>query len=236
MVSTDEALSERVTFGPVRRALAFGALLALALAIAPPVATEARRYLTFETLQFALLGLVLPALVVLAAPWRLFGLAGWLEARSARPRRTPWQAGLVLLPAIAVLAAWRTPALVDALARHPYLLALEALTLVPASTLIWLELIASPPSHPRLSPLGRIPGAAVAMWVLWILAYLVGFSASGAYPAYAHLSDRALSRAADEQVAAGLLWAVTAGCFLPMLFSSLMSFLRSEEKKAPTAS
>lgn len=233
MMLRDEAVSEQVTLGPVRRALAFGALLALAVSLAPPLATEARRYLSFETLQFGLLGLVVPVLFVLAAPWRLLGLADRLEAHSTRKRQSAWHAGFVLVPAVGVLVLWRTPALVDALSRHPYLLGLEAVTLLPAGTLVWLELVASPPSYPRLSPLGRIPAAAVTMWALWTLAYIVGFAASGAYPAYAHLTGRALSQGADEQVAAGLLWAVGAGSFVPVLFASLMSFLRSEEKKAP---
>jgi cytochrome c oxidase assembly factor CtaG len=233
MMLRDEAVSEQVTFGPVRRALALGALVALAVAVAPPLATEARRYLSFETLQFGLLGLVIPALLVLAAPWRLFGLGERLESRSTRERPAAWHAAFVLVPAVGVLVLWRTPGLVDALSRHPYLLVLEAVTLLPAGTLVWLELVASPPSYPRLSPLGRIPAAAITMWALWTLAYIVGFDASGAYPAYAHLTGRALSQGADEQVAAGLLWAVGAVCFVPVLFASLMSFLRSEERRAP---
>ncbi len=227
----EEALSERETFGPVRRAIGLGALVLFAVAVAPPLGNEAGRYLSLETVQYALLALAVPGLLIIAAPWRLLGLGDALLRRQLHSRPSIGRVALLLVPALIVLVAWRTPPLVDALAHHRALLALEVATVLPASLLIWLELVASPPSYPRLTALGRIPVAAGAMWVLWILAYLVGFAAHGAYPAYTHLARRALSPAADEQVAALILWLAAGVAFVPVLFASLMSFLRSEERR-----
>lgn len=227
----EEALSERETFGPLRRALGFGALVLFAIAVAPPLGSEAGRYLSLETVQYALLALAVPCLLICAAPWRLLGLGEALLRRQLHSRPSIGRVALLFVPAIAVLVAWRTPPLVDALAHHRALLALEVVTVIPASVLIWLELVASPPSYPRLTALGRIPVAAIAMWVLWILSYLVGFAAHGAYPAYTHLTGRALSPAADEQVAALILWLAAGIAFIPVLFGCLMSFLRSEERR-----
>ncbi len=69
---------------------------------------------------------------------------------------------------------WRTPVGVNALARHPWLVVVEAVTLVPLGMGLWLELVESPPLTPRLSRPHRVALAAVSMWTIWVLAYLVG--------------------------------------------------------------
>ena len=51
------------------------AVLLLVGALVPPLSTVARRVEVLEALQFALLAIGVPALVVLGAPWRLLGLA-----------------------------------------------------------------------------------------------------------------------------------------------------------------
>lgn len=229
-----DILEDTVPFGPGRRALCLGALVVLAVAVAPPLGSSALRYVSLETVQFALLAIVLPALLALGAPWRLLGLAPALERANAKRQLHPTlsRAALWAAPALAVLVAWRVPALVDALARHRAVLALEVLSAVPAGVVIWLELLPSPPSVPRLSPVARIPVGAVTMWALWILAYIVGFNGTHAYPAYTHLRHRSLSSGADQQLAAGLLWCSAAIAFLPVLFANLMAFLRREDAKS----
>ncbi len=214
-----------------------GSLVALVVALSPPLQGAAHRYAVFETVQYCLLAVVVPALAVLGAPWRLLGLSPLLERLDAgrARRRTIQRAAVELAPALAVLVAWRTPALVDRLQQHPFLLALEAVTLVPAGALIWLDCVASPPAVPRLSPLGRLPVAAVSMWTLWILAYIVGMATSDSYPAFAHVGGRSLSTAADLQLTAGVMWVVAAAAFLPILFSNLMAWLRSDHGGWPAS-
>ena len=230
--------------------LALAGLL-LVLWLVPPLASWARRFEFVEALQFAFLALVIPALAVIGSPWVLLGLA---SARSrdldddghspapvatARPidrlaqgrRRHPevWRtagfAGLYLAGVI----VWRTPLGVDGLRRHPWLVAVEAGTLVVVGAGLWLELVESPPLVPRLPRPGRVALAALAMWTVWILAYLVGLSHASWYPAYPHRAGTGLSLSADQQLATGVLWFVSACAFVPVVFWNLIRWLQSEE-------
>jgi cytochrome c oxidase assembly factor CtaG len=75
----------------------------------------------------------------------------------------------------------------------------------------------------------RIAVAAVSMWTIWVLAYLVAMSPHDWYRAYHHMSGHGLSLAADQQIAAGVLWFLAASCFVPLIFWNLLQWLRSEE-------
>jgi hypothetical protein len=60
--------------------------------------------------------------------------------------------------------------------------------------------------------------AAVAMWTIWVLAYILGFSRLAWFRAYAH--GARLSPVADQEIAAGIMWAVPALCFVPVVFAT----------------
>ncbi len=51
------------------------AIVLLILCLVPPLATQARRYEFAEAIQYSILGVVIPALVAVGAPWRRLGLA-----------------------------------------------------------------------------------------------------------------------------------------------------------------
>lgn len=227
---------------------ALGAVLVVG-ALVPPLSSEARRLEALEALQFALLAIVGPALVVLGAPWRGLGLAarptGVADSEgvavlegpqvadrvAAGRRRHPELArslGFLALET-AVVVTWRLPISVDALARHGWLSVVEALTLVVAGTGLWLELVKSPPFAPRLARPKRIALAAVAMWTIWVTAYLVGLAHAPVYRSYAHVAGRDLSVWADQAITTGVLWLTALCAFLPVIFSNLMLWLRSDE-------
>ncbi len=105
----------------------------------------------------------------------------------------------------------------------------EALTLVGAGAGLWLELIGSPPFAPRLARPKRIALAAVAMWTIWVTAYLVGLAHAPVYRAYAHVPGGALSVWADQAITTGVLWLTALCAFLPVIFSNLVLWLRSDE-------
>jgi cytochrome c oxidase assembly factor CtaG len=201
------------------------------LGLAPPVSTEAHRYVFMGALQFSLFALVVPALFVLAAPWKRFGSGGVVGAFAARRKRHTGfvRALAVLVCSQVVLFAWRTPVAVNALVHHGFFAPLELVTLVLAGSALWLELVESPPFSPRSPRQRRIVIAAFAMWTMWTIAYLVGLSHNGWYSAYANVSGRVVSVAADQQIMAGLLWAVAAFTFLPVIFFNLMAWLRDEQ-------
>jgi cytochrome c oxidase assembly factor CtaG len=223
--------------------LAAGAVILVLICLVPPAGIYARRYVFAESLQFVLFAVAVPALLVLGAPWRRLGFSR--PARDGATARRPGQAGrggqagravrrgsgfprgvAVLLTCMGTLIAWRLPVSVNALATLPGLAVLEMVTLVGAGSALWLELVESPPLLPRLSRPLRAVFAALAMWTIWILAYILGFSQVAFYTAYSHAG---LSSVADQEIATGIMWAVPALCFVPVVFVTAITWLRDTE-------
>ncbi len=217
--------------------LALSAAVLTVILLVPPVGTLARQYVFVEALQFVLFATAVPALLVLGAPWRLLGLdqPGRLRqlrhtSRLARlvmpqPGGTGAAHAMLALGAfLAVVIGWRLPASVDALARVPGLAVAEMAVLVAAGAALWLELVESPPMLPRLSRPGRAVFAALPMWGIWVLAYILGFSGSAWYAAY-HGAVGGLGTIMDQQLATGVMWAVPAICFIPVIYAMIVGWL-----------
>jgi cytochrome c oxidase assembly factor CtaG len=149
------------------------------------------------------------------------------EGRRRHPEawRTIAFASLYLAGAI----LWRTPLTVDALEHHPWLSLVEAATLIAVGVGLWLELVESPPLTPRSTRPTRVALAAISMWVIWILAYLVGLSHGSWYQAYPHHAGTGLSLSADQQLTTGVMWFVSACAFVPVVYWNLVRWLQSEE-------
>jgi cytochrome c oxidase assembly factor CtaG len=232
-------------FARVRPWLALAGVAAILGALLPPVASYARHDEFAESLQFVIFATAGPALLVLGAPWRVLrlsrrpepGLArqqppAGLADRIARSRsRRPGvvRASAVLVTFIAAAIGWRLPVTVTALAREPGLAAAEMVTLVAAGSAVWLELVESPPLLPRLLRPQRAAVAALSMWSIWVLAYLMGLSHVAWSAAFSHAPGHGLSTAADQQIAAGVMWAVPALCFVPVIYAVLITWLRDSE-------
>jgi cytochrome c oxidase assembly factor CtaG len=221
-----------------------GAALVL-VSVLPPLVTLAHRYIFAESLQFALSGLGAPALIVLGAPWRMLWLArgpgrtpaGEASGRSGpldrlagvRRQRTSFLRAAGFLAAfVAVGVAWRLPPVMDAVARHPALVAAELVTLLVAGTGLWLELVGSPPLRPRLPHPQRAAVAALAMWSTWIAAYVLGLANGAVFHAY-DPAGSGLSPVADQEITAGLVWAVAGVSFVPVVFASLLAWLKDSD-------
>jgi cytochrome c oxidase assembly factor CtaG len=223
--------------------LAVGAVILVLICLVPPAGIYARRYVFVESLQFVLFAVAVPALLVLGAPWRMLGL--FRPAREGLGAGRPGQAGrdgpagragrrgsgfrrglAVLLAFMGSLIAWRLPVSVNALATLPGLAVLEMVTLVGAGSALWLELVESPPLLPGLSRPLRAVFAVVAMWTIWILAYILGFSQVAFFTAYSHAG---LNSVADQEIATGIMWAVPALCFAPVVFVTAITWLRDTE-------
>jgi cytochrome c oxidase assembly factor CtaG len=214
---------------------AAGAALIVA-SVAPGIEGLARRYVVAESAQFVIFAMAGPALIVLGAPWRLLRLSragaspGPLDRlAAARQRQTSFlRAAVFLLAFIGVSVAWRLPPVMDALARHPLLVLPELVTLLAAGTGLWLELVSSPPLAPRLPKPHRAALAALAMWSAWAVAYALGLSNHGVFHGY-DPAGSALSAVADQQITVALVWAVSAFCFVPVVFVTLLTWLSASD-------
>jgi cytochrome c oxidase assembly factor CtaG len=214
---------------------AAGAALIVA-SVAPGIEGLARRYVVAESAQFVIFAMAGPALIVLGAPWRLLRLSragappGPLDRlAAARQRQTSFlRAAIFLLAFIGVSVAWRLPPVMDALARHPLLVLPELVTLLAAGTGLWLELVSSPPLAPRLPKPHRAALAALAMWSVWAVAYALGLSNHGVFHGY-DPAGGALSAVADQQITVALVWAVSAFCFVPVVFVTLLTWLSASD-------
>jgi cytochrome c oxidase assembly factor CtaG len=235
----------RAEFARLRPWLAVaGAVLAIGVLV-PPAGTEARRYVFAQAVQFGVLAVVVPAFVVLGAPWQ-FGAAGSRLAR-LRSRSTattqdgslessilvnaprpglsiPRASAALLVGFIAIALAWRLPPAVNALVRYPALTVIEAVTLIGAGCALWLELVESPPLRPRISRPLRAAFAVLPMWSIWASAYIMGFSRATWFTALARRGG--LSTVADQQIAAAVLFAIAGLAFVPVVYVSLITWLR----------
>jgi len=213
--------------------LAIAGVLLIVLSLVPPAGSYARRYVFAESLQFAVFAAVVPALLVLGAPWRLPFLRRFSRppgtGRAGGPRRGSGfvRGALVLLVFMGTVVAWRLSAAVNALATQPGLAAVEMVTLVAAGCALWLELVESPPLLPRLTRPLRAAFATLAMWTIWVLAYILGFAQVAWFPAYTHPGG--LSPVADQEIATGIMWAVPAICFVPVVFVTALTWLKDSE-------
>ena len=190
----------------------------------------AREYVVAESAQFVVFAMVAPALLVLGAPWRLLRLSGPLDRlAAARRRQTSFvRAGAFLVAFIAVTVAWRLPPVMDALASHPALTVAELITLLAAGICLWLELVSSPPLSPRLPNPHRAAVAALAMWSTWAVAYALGLSNHPVFHGY-DPAGGALSAVADQEITVALVWAVSAFCFVPVVFVTLLTWLSASD-------
>jgi cytochrome c oxidase assembly factor CtaG len=198
----------------------------------------ARRYVVAESVQFVVFAMVAPALIVLGAPWRLLCLSRPAGTEPGQPGTPPLdrlaaarrqqtsflRAAGFLAVFVAAGVAWRLPPVVDALARYPALVAVELVTLLAAGTGLWLELVSSPPLEPRLPNPHRAAIAALAMWSTWAVGYALGLANHAVFHGYDGPGS-SLSAVADQQITVALVWAVSACCFMPVVFVTMLRWL-----------
>ena len=87
-------------------------------------------------------------------------------------------------------------------------------------------LVATP--APRSGHLRRAVLAAIAMWVFWILAYVVGLSNHGFYHSFHHVAG-GLERGSRPADRVAVLWFVAAVAFIPVIFWNALTWLQSED-------
>ena len=213
---------------PIRRWSLLGAALVCLLTFLPPLSSLAHRYELGQVLRYGLWAMVVPTLVVVGAPWRHAAWAATLAQRRRRYSELWRSVGFVLLYGL-VMVWWFTPMSVRATWSHPWLRVIEAVTLIAGGIGLWLELAESPPLAPRVGGLRSVVLGTAAMWLVWIEAYLLGLSHSSWYRSFGHVGGHGLSQAADQQLAAVVLWFIAALVFVPVIFWNAMRWLQSEQ-------
>lgn len=204
---------------PARRWLAVTGVLLLALSVWP-LGQLASRHLFAETIQFFAVAIVVPALVVLGA--RPAPRAGRLPFAGAIAVGALFAAGCLL---------WRLPPVLDALARRPLLRVPELASMLLAGVALWLQLVGSGPSAARLSRTQRAAVAAVPMWSVWAIGYVLGFANHPVIHAY-DLSG-SLGVVSDQELSAALTWAISGACFIPVIAVTMLGWLRDSGAPGP---
>lgn len=210
--------------------------MAFVLVLVPPVFAAGRHLEYVETIQFDLAAFAVPGLLVLGWPLRfLKGTAGGrlvaaVQSLSEARRRHPGvpRALGFALAWVAVVIAWRTPALMNALERHQWLVPLEAVSVAVVGVPVWAEVVRCPPLEPRVPPPWRAVIAAGTMWGVWAMAYIVGFSHVSWYVAFRHPAG-GLGATADQELSTAVLWFGAACSFVPVVFHDLLAWLRNGE-------
>jgi cytochrome c oxidase assembly factor CtaG len=233
-----------------RNLLALSGFALWLLALVPPVSSWASRYEFVQALQFALFCLIVPYLLVAGGPWRWLGLTsdepfqidsdGALVAphrlrrfdrvaRSKMMHKGHGRAVVFVLLFMADVIFWRLSPVVDTLVHNSWLSIIESLCLVILGTLLWVELVVAPPFQPSAARPYRIGVSAVAMWTLWVMAYLMAMGQGSWYPAFHYTAGHWPSAWLDQLLTTGVIWFVSAGAFLPVIFSNLNQWLKSDE-------
>jgi putative membrane protein len=230
-----------------RRAQAFYAgLIAVALAIAPPVDDLADKLFWAHMAQHALLQMVAPPLIVLGAPWLVVWrplslggrrrVSGWLvRSRGASPLRLA--ARVLTAPAVAWVlflgAIWlsHVPAVFDFAARHASFHETEHLLFLGLGLLFWSRVFDSPPFQARLIRYRRLGFLLAAVVAETALSLAILAAHRPLYEPYGRALPKPehLTALADQQLGGAIMFEPAS---IPLLLAILWSL---GKLGAPTA-
>lgn len=229
-----------------REAAFYAGLVALVVAVEPPVDTYAGRLFWVHMCQHVLLTMVAPPLLLLGRPWprltRRFPLgARRALARTAlvEPRLSPARRALTWvaspLPAFClfngVLIMWHVPALYDLTLRNAPVHDLEHALFFGTALLFWTHLAPAGPRR-KLTAAQRAAYGTGAVLVSWALAVVLGVASHPLYSAYASLVHRpgGISALTDQQIAAGIMWVPASIPFTIAIFVAAYAWLEPGER------
>jgi cytochrome c oxidase assembly factor CtaG len=226
-----------------------GLLLAL-LALVSPVGYLSDVYIWVRGLQFLLLALTAPGLIVLGAPWLALRAAFRRPPGSPRagepgqpgtrlvplegklPARPPW---LLARPILAVVIvnlvwlAWQLPRPFDSARGSSLIASAEHATIMLAGVVLWLQLIGSAPFSPAARPLRRMELVVGTVGAMTVLGMVLVFGSSVVYPGYANSAHHVMTVLDDQQLSGAVVWM---GSLLPLTtvaVALLMRWLSDED-------
>jgi len=230
-----------------RGACFLGALVSIVFVLGPTFDRWADELLWVHMLQHVVLMSFAPPLIVLSAPWLpvwrglpldvrrplarfAVGLPGIVRA-GFRSLRDPY---VVFVLASVDLAVWHLPALYDLTLRNNVVHYTEHALFVTLGLLFWLQVLDSPPLHPRLTALWRAGYATAGAATGWLLALVLALAPTPIYSAYASLAHRpgGISALADQQFAAGVMIGIGAIPFSVAVFVLIYQWLDEERPRS----
>ena len=236
MTSEAPAALGRAWVPEFRRLVAAVGVVLWLLCLVPPMTSWSHRYEFAESIQFAVLGFWVPALLAVGAPWQRWRLvrvdeSGGISGGVLHERRRVNQGRALSFASlfIAISIFWRLAPIVNGLTHHEWIVVGEALTLTGAGVALMCDVVESPPLRPGVSRPYRIGLSAAVMWSAWVFAYLEAMSHAPWYRAFQHVAGRSLSMPADQQLSAASVWFMTGVVFVPIIYWNLVHWLQAEE-------
>jgi cytochrome c oxidase assembly factor CtaG len=226
-----------------------GGLLLALLALVSPAGYLSDVYIWVRALQFLLLALVAPGLMVLGAPWlplraaferpgsrrgggpdqagtRLVPLEGKL------PARPPWLLARPILAVVVVNAvwlAWQLPALFDAAHKSGLILSADHATCLLAGVVLWLQLIGSAPFSPPARPLRRMELVVGTVGAMTVVGMVLVFGSSVLYSGYANSAHHVMTVLDDQQLSGAVIWMGSLPPLITAAVALLMRWLSDED-------
>ncbi len=210
-----------------RAALFATAVVVTLLALISPIDTLGDGYLfSAHMLQHLLLVLVVPPLLLLGIPPRVFErLLRWTPTdRAERALGRPllaWPLGM------GTLWVWHAPALYDLALRYQGVHILQHLCFLVSATIFWWPVIAPLPDRRQLPALGAVVYLVAGGLVSSLLGIIITLAPLGLYPVYLHPMDRLgvlplirgrsqwnFSALADQQLGGVLMWILSSPLYL----------------------
>jgi putative membrane protein len=205
---------------PWRGACFLAGVAAIVLVLSPTYDRWADQLLLAHMLQHVVLMAIGPPLIVLGAPWlpvwrglplalrrplaRLVVGLPMIVRAAFRGLRDPY---VVFVLASADLAVWHLPVLYDLTLRSAAVHYTEHALFTAFGLLFWLQVLDSPPLHPRLTALWRACYTTAGAATGWLLALVLALAPTPIYSAYAAVAHRpgGISALGDQELAAGAM-------------------------------
>ncbi len=229
-----------------RGACFLAGVAAIVFVLGPTFDHWADELLFAHMLQHVVLMSFAPPLIVLGAPWLpvwrglplgvrrplarfAVGLPGIVRA-GFRSVRDPY---IVFVLASVDLAVWHLPALYDLTLRSNAVHYTEHALFVTLGLLFWLQVLDSPPLHPRLTALWRAGYTTAGAASGWLLALVLALAPTPIYSAYGSLAHRpgGISAVGDQELAAGVMLGIGAIPFSVAVFVLIYQWLDEERPR-----
>jgi cytochrome c oxidase assembly factor CtaG len=226
----------------------YAGIIVLALSIVSPLEYWSMQYFWVHMLQHITVMLAAPSLYLAGAPTLPLVHAIPIRARRAllrrvfiRKRRHPLRViGATLIsPRFSiiffnvVMVAWMLPSLFNPVMANENLhIGLMLPTFFLAGLLFWIQIVPSAPFRPRLSPIGQAGALLISNVVMIVIAISISILVS--VPLYKFgsmampMGKITLSRFADQQIGAAILWVCGDFWCFPALIAAIRRAVKEE--------